>query len=212
MKSPITASGDFHTAKIRARYNLSPQLALDEDREAFIEDLRICLNDPRSANPESFEKYRIDTLVDFLTKSHAFYLHYAIPSLLRSIDELIRTQSVDDVFERASKVLMRGFTRELKDHFTHEENYLFKYALQLNEDRERVSIPYSLNQFKKEHDSFLIDLEKIIAFFEIYRNELAGNMAFRILFQQLENLKADMDLHGLIEDQVLLPKIEKLES
>lgn len=205
-------AGDFHAAKIRARYDLSPLAIFDKDREAFIEDLRICLNDPRSATPESFEKYEINTLIEFLTKSHAFYLQYAIPSLQRSIDELIRTSTDDAVLHKASRVLMRGFTGDLKDHFTHEENYLFRYAKQLSDDLRTVMIPYSVSQFRKEHGAFLVDIEKVIAFFEMYRRKLADNMAYRIVLQQLQNLKADMDLHGLIEDEVLLPKIEKLES
>ncbi|HKL04128.1 MAG TPA: hemerythrin domain-containing protein [Cryomorphaceae bacterium] len=212
MQTATNTAGDFYTAKIRARYTLSNRSSLDEDREALIDELRICLNDPRSATPESFEKYGVATLVEFLSKSHAFYINYALPSLQRSINELIRSEPQMIILERASRLLMHGFTEELTNHFTHEETYLFKYAMQLSVGQKTTAIPYSLCQFRAEHGAFSVDIEKVITLFEMYRVELAGNMAYRIVVQQLENLKADMDLHGLIEDQVLLPKIEKLES
>ncbi|MCA1762053.1 MAG: hemerythrin domain-containing protein [Cryomorphaceae bacterium] len=212
MQSTAQISGDLHVAKIRARYELSSNNIADNDRDAFIEELLICLNDPRSATPDAFEIYGISTLVDFLTKSHAFYLEYAIPSIQRSINELLRTHPENRVLRKVSEILMQGFISDLENHFIHEENYLFKYALRLSSNPVSLPFPYSIDQFRKEHGAFLVDIDKVIAFFEMYQNDLSDNMAYRMVVQQLANLKADMDLHGLIEDEVLLPKIEKLES
>ena len=71
---------------------------------------------------------------------------------------------------------------------------------------------YSIKKFKEFHVNHEEkELQAVKDALLNYKPGLDNNLSYRILLEQLKSFEKDMQLHGLIEDLVLIPKLEKLE-
>ncbi len=179
--------------------------------EAFFDDLICYFDNPLKAEAKAFEKYDIKTLVAYLKVCHRDYIDKQLPAIWRNVQEVIRLAPNQEKFERQSSIIFQTFTRELEKHFKFEEKHLFPYALGLVEKNTMLCNAYSSKKFIQEHPAHTIDAQKVLTFLEMFQSELPANLPFSVLVKQVTELKKDMDLHEMLEDHVLIPKIQELE-
>ncbi len=179
--------------------------------EGFFDDLICYFDNPLKVEAKAFEKYNIQTLVSYLKVCHSDYLNKQIPAIWRNVQEVIRLAPNHEKFARYSAIIFRSFTRELESHFKFEETHLFPYALGLVEQNTKLCNAYSSKKFIEEHPAHSIDAKKVLAFLALFEQELPANLPFSVLVKQITELKDDMDLHEMLEDYVLIPKIQELE-
>lgn len=79
-------------------------------------------------NPNSFSPLDI---LDYLRKTHDYYLQYAVPKLDELLNKLISSSGDNSDSIRMVKTFYVKYTKELKLHIEDEENRVFPYIQNL---------------------------------------------------------------------------------
>lgn len=183
----------------------------------FLRDLSFSIEDISKASAQLFMPYSVGLIVDYLTRSHQYYLNKSLPEIGNTLDAAIRNCPEDGWFRRFAMPLFRKYVNDTVDHFAYEESHLFPYALQL-EKAYRTSMPlppdvqYTSAEFMASHPHSEIDLPKVLAILSSKEDDFKDDIAYRILLKRLRHLEQDMRLHSLIEDDVLVFKLQMLEN
>ncbi len=209
------------SSKIISRYNSIHALAAANTgacqmaRMYLIEDLTFSLNDIDRATASVFAPYPAGMLVDYLIRTHRYYSSKALPEIGLTLSAVIGNAPDDHPICRYGMALFEKFVHESEVHFIYEETHLFPYALALERAalvRKSADIQYSAAEFSAEHPHGELELSKVINYLSRLGGTLSGNFAFGVMLQQLRALNADMKLHAMIEDGVLVPKLLELEA
>jgi len=172
-------------------------------------DLEYIFLDPIKAETQAFKRYNIPLLVNYLEKCHRDYSEVLIPNILNSFNQLLKNAPTCKLLQRMGPILVYGFKEDVVAHFEFEEQNLFPYARAL--DKGERLLGYSTKEFERNHPEHIVDINRLIQFFELLSADLESFMSYRILMKRLSDLKLEFDVHGLIEDEVLIPKLQNLE-
>jgi regulator of cell morphogenesis and NO signaling len=209
------------SSKILSRYHASIGSiaantgACQMARMHLIEDLTLSLHDIDRASAAVFEPYPVGMLVDYLIRTHRYYTGKALPEIELTLKAVIQNAPEGRQICRYGMVLYKKYVDESEAHFQFEETRLFPYAMALERaaiSGNKMELNYSAAAFSAEHPHCEIELNKVIAYLTKLGSTLSGNFAFGVMLQQLSALDADMKLHGMIEDDVLVPKLLALEA
>ncbi len=187
-------------------------------------DLLECYEDIDKIKIDKFSKYRLPLLIDYLKKSHDYYISKRIPEIEQSIS-ILNFENETPQVTKVVKLFFREYKKDLITHFKTEENIVFPFALNLynevyfnkkiDSDKFEINKKKALN-FLDNHttdDSELGKLHTALLNFKLPSNYLSY---FHILLNQLKNFHQDLHIHDSIEDVVLTEKIKfllaKIES
>ena len=145
-------------------------------------------------------------VVDFLQKSHTYFLGYKFPhiraNLLNALDE-----AHSDI-NPAIVGFFDSYVNEVRKHFEYEDVTVFPYVRSLADN-----VPdsgFRIDTFSKHHDEMgekLADLKSLILRF--YTTSVPDRM-YDVLVD-IYNCEEDLDTHRDIENHVLVPGAERLE-
>lgn len=157
-------------------------------------------------DPIQIEKLRPMAIVDFLRKSHVYFVDYKFPEirtkLLRALEE-----SHNDI----NPIIVRffdDFIRHIHHHFDYEENIVFPYieAVASGEHTE-----YDISIFRKQHDDVGDTLRELKNIILRYYSTAKHDLMYDVLVD-IYNVEADLDSHADIENNIMVPRIEFLEK
>jgi len=165
--------------------------------------------------------FSVTIVIDYLQKTHRYYLDYVIPEQERLIELFMeRCTNGRQEMELISKFYNK-FKEEFTSHLQFEEVHVFPYILELNEiilNPSKKSNFLKQNQniavkgFEEEHgnmDEKMFDLKNIIIKYLPPNYDLnIGNSLLTNLFM----FEKDMKNHSRIEDKILIPKVNQLEK
>jgi regulator of cell morphogenesis and NO signaling len=173
-------------------------------------------------NEEYFPEKELKTfspslLVDYLQKTHTYYLSYLVPNIEKLLDKMLGTDTRDTKLK-----IIRSFYSEYNDellaHITREDEKVFPYIRALQSAvKELQPLPvsfagYSILRFEKEHndiDEKLLDLKNIvIKYLEPAYDDNDCNAFLFALFQ----FERDLQDHTRIENKILIPTVLELEK
>lgn len=186
----------------------------------LIIDLLECYEDIEKIKLQKFSKYRLPLLIDYLKKSHDYYISKRIPEIEQSI-LILNFENESPPITRIVNIFFKEYKKDLIAHFKTEEEIVFPFALNLYQAvylNKRVnSVTFETNKNKalsfleshKENDSELSKLHSTLLNFKLPSNNLSY---FHILLNQLKNFHEDLHIHDSIEDVVLMKKIKFLLS
>lgn len=148
-------------------------------------------------------------IVKYLHNSHVFYLEHELTDLERALEQLVAPCDV-----KQKLIIDRFFSeykKEVENHFAYEESVVFPYIDAFSGgmgDEEG----YSIEQFEENHsniDEKLGDLKNIVMKYlpEVCDTVQRNNVLFHICY-----LEEDLDKHTLIENNVLIPMMTRLEE
>lgn len=159
-------------------------------------------------------------LIEYLKRSHKYYLDKKIPEIETFIDNLTK----EDGLDTETFLLLKNFFREYKDELTHhiqkEEENVYPYVKQLedaiesgNPSKELLAqmANYSITEYEDDHgdvEEKLYDLKNIII--KYVPPGKSDNNAYKVL-HELFMLESDLNDHSRIEDLILVPKVETME-
>ena len=209
MFDDMSPLNDMHSKRIAERIKSIAVVDSVKEVDELRNEIEKSISDDGIRNAATFMHFDIGVLVAYLNASHDDYRKVFIPSIVTSFNQLIENASDCMLLQKMGPYLVYGFKEDAIAHFQYEEDYLFPYALQI--DQNHVSNNYSTAQFEEDHPNHVVDIEKLLLFFSMLKEELNGFMSYRILMKRLNILKREFDLHGLIEDEILIPKIQELE-
>ncbi len=165
--------------------------------------------------------FPVSLIVDYLEKTHAYYMNDKIPGLEAMIRNLVSEEDVEPENARLVLNFFREYVVELDNHIAKEEKKIQPYVLRvekawlegkLDAELEKRIREYSINDFAREHDNIeekLNDLKNIIIkYLPPFKNKSLCNAILMELFR----LEKDLNAHAELEDKVLIPKVAGMES
>ena len=178
-------------------------------------------HDPQLLDKEFLQSFSARLLIDYLRKTHNYYLAHKIPE----IECLIVEMASESTDKKRSYELLQKFFEEYKNelikHIYREETRVYPYVIELEEAIQNNSVSeslilrsneYSITSYEEEHDNVeekLTDLKNIIIkYLPPSKNQ---KNRFKLL-KELTVLEKDLVDHARIEDLILVPKVELLEK
>lgn len=183
----------------------------------FVFVLLDVFQDHKNFDKRSFDRFRLDVIVDYIRKTHEYYLRRKLLEIEQSIDLLLRS------YPEAHPILVvlhdfyASYTQHLTTHIEVEERQLLPYIMHLDKvDAGKASFQaytesYSLSRFLVHHHDTEKELSDVRDAILNYSPPPANQTLYRILLSQLEVLEKDLMVHAFIEEDVLLPRAMALE-
>ncbi len=204
--------GEKTVAAVCADYNINLEFFL-EITNSFIDEDYI----PQ----KEFLSFPVSLVVDYLQKTHKYYLEDKFPEIEVMINEMVYCAGGDT----EKRVLVKNFFDEYKteflNHINREEQKVQPYVLaiedafmkkKLPEDLLRQINEYSINDFASEHDNIeekLNDLKYIII---KYLPPCSHPSLYNKILLELFLLEKDLNMHASLEDKVMIPKVALMEK
>ena len=165
------------------------------------------------------QSFSATLLIDYLNKSHHYYLNEKIPVIESFIKKLGKNE-----LDTETHILLKNFFSEYKqeliNHIQNEENNVYPYVLMLEKAIEKNKASsdllkkmeaYSITDYEEDHDDVeakLFDLKNIII---KYLPTPGNDKLYFYLLKELFELENDLSDHSRIEDLILVPKVEAME-
>ncbi|MBE0653539.1 MAG: hypothetical protein IH594_07060, partial [Bacteroidales bacterium] len=123
---------------------------------------------------KDLHSFSVKLIVDYLQKTHDYYLTEKIPEMEKMIGEMVIKSGADTQKSELVRNFFNEYHEELKNHINREEQRVQPYVLEIENAFEKGSLnaplrkkilEYSINDFAKEHDNVeekLYDLKNII--------------------------------------------------
>lgn len=167
-----------------------------------------------SAGTIGYSSDVVRTIIRFLKNSHKYYLEDKYPLIKNSIEE-INTLNDSRQIQMIGKFFDKYFV-EVKEHLDYEDDVVFPYVIGLDNllRGERQNIPeseYSVKEYSEHHDDIeekLADLYNLLIKYMPQKDD--GKVRRRLLFHLFE-LEYDLRIHSLVEENLLIPLVEKME-
>ncbi|MEX0810623.1 MAG: hemerythrin domain-containing protein [Chitinophagales bacterium] len=209
---------DRYPLKIENRQEpFSKFLTRNQLTEDFVKNIAVVLESPESFEAENFKSASIPVVLDYLKSTHQYYQSYYFSKIDRSIDNLYQLYSEAEELLDLLKLFFMDYQRDIHLHIAEEEEKLFPYIYKLLclpsvTFKKRHKKGFSIAQFKKQHndenENALLQIINMIR----QRYPAAGFSPLNILLLQIQLFEKDLRIHSKIEEEVLLPKAEKLEK
>ncbi|MEK6781938.1 MAG: hypothetical protein AABY93_09535 [Bacteroidota bacterium] len=214
------------TAQVLQRYNVTQAHNLvytyEELRELgippeFLLALLELFEDPQSFKPETFKGFPLRVIVDYLRKTHSYYLSKKLLEIEQSIHLLVNAYPGAHPLLLLLQTFYTDYKSHLIKHIEVEERELLPYIVQLEElvdgnGKIHTSPMMMVQKFIHQHHDTEKDLEEVRKTILNYSPPISNQTLYRILLSQLEVFEKDMAIHALIEDEVLLPRALEIEK
>lgn len=159
-------------------------------------------------NADDAERLHIPTLLHYLQASHVYFLDYQLPSIRRELQESLNE---DDSVGKLILNFYDEYAREIRKHMKYEEKMLFPYVTELLAGE--VKADYDIETFSKHHgqtDQKLKELKNIIL--KYLPSDIQKNNKLTATLYGIYNNEEWLRLHSLVEDDIFVPAIRKLEQ
>ncbi len=204
--------GDKTVEKVCSENNVNADFFL-EITNSFIDDDYIPQKDLGS--------FPVSLMIDYLKKTHKYYLEEKIPELEEMIDKMASAIPTEKDKAQLIRNFFAQYRSELENHIMREEKKVQPYILEiedaymrnnLSEDLYRKIRTYSMKDFAGEHDNVeekLFDLKTLII---KYMPPCADKALCNRILIELYRLEKDLNAHASLEDKVMIPKVGNMED
>ena len=148
------------------------------------------------------------TIVDYLHNSHSFHMQKEFAGLEEELKAMV--EPCDATQKKIVARFFADYKTQVKNHFDYEEEVVFPYIRALMSGQRHQS--YSIDQFEDNHsniDETLNDLKNIVM---KYLPDTCDTVLRNQVLYRIYRLGEDLLKHTLIEDNVLIPMINKIEE
>ena len=223
---------DYRTADVFKKYQLSfcgiGSVSLKSVCEAKGIDFELISNELKEAtrnlilpNNLSFEEWKVDFLIDFITNIHHVYIYRVIPSLCSTLESF--TPGHQAKFPELIRVLelFKKLTEILLLHNRHEDEIIFPYIKQIDSAYRRKE-PYGnlfvrtlrkpLHIIEKEH----FQIQELLDDLKIETNQFTvpvkACLSYQVIIKKLEEAHNNLIQHKFLEHTILFPKAIAIEQ
>ena len=168
---------------------------------------------------KDFRHYSPGRLATHLQKSHHNYAQVMLPIIQHHIERTAAKHNREYPHLHLINNVFEAFCRDFLEHIHYENRVVFPYIKKL--ERHAVFFrhtflldvkDFSLDQFILKHahdDDDMLLLRKLT---HQYRTDADDHIAYKILMRELRDFEADLHQHSLIEEKILIPKVQVLEK
>ncbi len=161
---------------------------------------------------ETLQKFEINEILNYLNKTHDFFLSFKLPRIEKKINELINICCQENFSKiKLIKNFYLEYKNELIEHIKYEEIVIFPYVKKISEKKIKNS-DFKIQLYLDNHsniDEKIFDLKNlIIKYLDIPKQSEISNEILYDLF----DFEKDIKQHQKIEEKVLVPKVMKIEK
>jgi regulator of cell morphogenesis and NO signaling len=172
-------------------------------------------------NAREFDAFPIPLIVDYIQRTHIYYLEKKLPEIEQSIILLTGHYESQHPILVALRNFFHHYVKDLSEHIQAEETTLLPYlgVLQAANDNAAgfsrfllMRGEYSIDRFLSEHHDTEDELKDIRQTIRLYEPPATNESLYRILLSQLQTFEQDLCVHAHIEEEVLIPKAQAMEK
>lgn len=176
------------------------------DTYTFLAVVNFTINGYRDL--DDADRLSIPTLMHYLRASHAYFLDFQLPFIRRELEGAL---DANDNLARLIMKLYDDYAHAVTNHMRYEEKTVFPYVEALLEGH--ASDNYDIDTFSKHHgqtDQKLKELKNIIIKYlpsdGLHNNQLSATL------YDIYNNEEWLYQHALVEDQIFIPVIRRMEQ
>ena len=157
---------------------------------------------------DDLDRLSIPTLIQYLRASHTYYLDYELPFIRR---ELTGALDENDNLARLILRLYDEYAHSIRNHMQYEEKNVFPYVDSLLKGE--TNDTYDVETYSKHHsqtDDKLRELKSIII--KYLPSDSHHNNRLTATLYDIYNCEEWLDQHALVEDDIFIPVIRRLEQ
>ena len=218
MKMSDLVERDFRLLALLARFGIEQRFgersveqiceASGVDPDTFLLLCEVYSGEDFRPSPERLRSCRLQDILRYLNRSHAYYVDHALAGLSADIEALILPCS--EMQKRVIRRFFADFRTELERHFETEEKFVIPYVQRLIQGRRDTN--GTIDRFEENHAQIretLSDLKNLImnSLPDVCDNQMRISVLLAIY-----TLQQDIGHHTCIEDEVLVPMVRMLES
>ncbi len=167
-------------------------------------------NNPES--PQENPQFSLEELINYLQKSHTYYLDYRLPAIRVALEKAIEGGG-----KQMQYLILNYFddyAAEVARHMNQENEEVFPYLQKLlasfngGEPLQGGKNPHI---FSEQHNSIDVRLGELIDIIVKYYPGGATNELNTVLYD-IFVCQQDLESHNLIEDVLLVPKVKEMED
>ncbi|MDR0833206.1 MAG: hemerythrin domain-containing protein [Candidatus Symbiothrix sp.] len=149
--------------------------------------------------------FSLEALMDYLHRSHDYFLKYQLPDIRRKLALVLNVGQ--DELNKAVLGYFDKFEAEMRKHMNYEDKKVFPYVKALLKHEKTEKCPLI---FSKQHEQIETRLTEFKNILIKYYPAQSTNEMNSVLFD-IFNSEYDFESHNAVEDQLFLPAIHALE-
>ncbi len=157
----------------------------------------------------TYDNISIDTVVDYLSNAHSYFLDFKLPSLRIKLVEAVSQPDQTLPYGLIFTKFFDEYFSEVRKHMEYENDTVFKYAKLLASGK--LDENYNIAIFQARHneiDSKLEELKNILV--KYYPDNGSNHLLTEVLFEIL-SCEIDIISHNKVEDYFFIPALEGIE-
>lgn len=206
-----------------SKWTLSLEKAceLDHTNMSLLLEMLKAFADNNYFPKEELEKMPLENIIEYLIKTHIYYIKSRLPRIEQFIDILIDHYGKFDMHLYLLKEYFEDYKRDMLAHICIEERDLFPYVLKLDRHQNSVLSPVELynlleenaiTKFVSEHFHVEDELGEIRRRLNNYSEAHNHKVQITTLFYELRLFEIDLLTHGKVEDEILIPRAREIED
>lgn len=215
----------YHMKHILERYDVRHECTLSDLKnmglnEKFVGTLVRLFEEDPGFHEDELNAYSLDTILDYVRRTHRYYLTKKLPEIGQSIELLLMDYSDSHPLLYVLRSFYLSYKADLAHHIGDEEKNLLPYISMLHRANSRANASailfhthaFSLRNFINLHADTENELSQIYETIRQYQPPATNQTPYRVLLTQLQVLEKDLAVHAVIEDRVLIPRALRLEE
>ncbi len=173
---------------------------------------------PASQSPADKDWYAapLPELVDHIVQVHHYYMKKELPRLRVLVPKILQAHGANhgDVL-RQVQTLFSALDAELSAHLVKEEQTVFPQLLAASRGAKRATdgpVGDPIGQLEHEHDSAGATLAKLRQVTHDYALPDDACPTFKAVYDELQQMEADLHQHVHLENNILFPRALKPEA
>ena len=172
---------------------------------------RVYCQDDYFPTANELQQCRMADILQYLVHSHKDYLENKLPHIEHHLNTLL--EPMGRKYSDLITNFYAEFRKEIEKHFQYEEEVIFPYLRQMLSEQEAAeSATYQKSTFHQQHDDIedtLNDLSNLLL--KYIPAEISPTERVDMLLD-IYALSNDIARHAMMEDRILVPYIQLLES
>lgn len=221
--NPLLASVVDRFGIAYSKWTLTLEQACEHDSvdmSLLLEMLR-AFSDNNYFPKEELNRLPLQSIIEYLIKTHIYYINSRLPRIEQFIDLLINHYGRFDMQLYLLKDYFQDYKRDMLAHICIEERDLFPYVLKLmkssNEELSTLQLyklleENAITHFLREHHHVEDELGEIRRRLNNYSEANNHKIQITTLFYELRLFEIDLLTHGRVEEEILIPRAQEIED
>lgn len=166
---------------------------------------------------DEWDSWPLGKLIDYIIEKHHAYVLEQMPIIHAFLAKVAKVHGHAYPEVVGSLQLFESIMRELENHMMKEENVLFPYIKQLEENQQLSSSPFGsvenpIRMMEFEHEEAGDIMKHIAKNTNDYSPPPGACNTFKAAYHQLKEFEKDLHQHIHLENNILFPKAIELEK